>query len=105
MAMGVKDARADYPVRMTDRRRIEAEFNAYGFMRLPPDRALPADIVVVDAGHGHLHVVILTDAGFLHADARLRRVVEAPGPLPWPKLSVWRHPDCFAADDLAGTIH
>jgi hypothetical protein len=53
------------------------------------------DLLLVRAGPHQLHVVILTGEGYLHADARLRRVVEVPGKVPWPVLSVWRHPDAF----------
>jgi hypothetical protein len=28
--------------------------------------------------------------GIIHADAQLRRVVERPGPLPWPEIGRWR---------------
>ena len=28
--------------------------------------------------------------GIIHADAMLRRVVERPGPVPWPVLGRWR---------------
>jgi hypothetical protein len=42
------------------------------------------------AGPAQLHLAILTGRGFIHADARLRRVVETPGrPDPAP-IMVWR---------------
>jgi hypothetical protein len=32
----------------------------------------------------------MTRGCFVHADARLRLVVERPLPLPWPIVSAWR---------------
>ncbi|MBD8618898.1 peptidoglycan endopeptidase [Sphingomonas sp. CFBP 13728] len=48
------------------------------------------DVLLMAAGPGQLHLGIRTAAGFVHADAGLRRVVERPGMPPWPVLGVWR---------------
>lgn len=48
------------------------------------------DLLIVEAGPGQVHMLILTATGFIHADARLRKVVEVPGQSPWPVLAVWR---------------
>jgi cell wall-associated NlpC family hydrolase len=48
------------------------------------------DVLLMAAGPGQVHLGIRTAAGFVHADAGLRRVVERPGPPPWPILGVWR---------------
>lgn len=37
-----------------------------------------------------LHFAVRTDLGFVHADARLGRVVETPGPPRWPVLATYR---------------
>jgi hypothetical protein len=37
-----------------------------------------------------IHLGIRTAAGFVHADASLRRVVETPGMPEWPILGVYR---------------
>lgn len=53
----------------------------------------PGDLLLCRAGPGQLHLVIDSGApggGFIHADAQLRRVVERPGPLPWPVIGRWR---------------
>jgi len=48
------------------------------------------DLLLFASGPGQLHLAIATDAGFVHADAMLRRVVERPGPAPWPLIGAWR---------------
>jgi cell wall-associated NlpC family hydrolase len=48
------------------------------------------DLVVCRAGPAQYHLVVMTGGGFVHADARLRLVVERPLPLPWPRVSAWR---------------
>lgn len=35
------------------------------------------------------HLGIWTGSSLIHADARLRRVVDLPGPLAWPILGAW----------------
>ena len=52
--------------------------------------AEPGDVLLMAAGPGQFHLGIRTAAGFVHADAGLRRVVERPGAPPWPILGVWR---------------
>lgn len=54
------------------------------------DGRSPGDVIVARAGAGQVHLVVRTDLGFVHADASLRRVVERPGPVPWPMLGAWR---------------
>jgi murein DD-endopeptidase / murein LD-carboxypeptidase len=76
-----------------DPRDVAAEFEACGFIRLAPAEIEPGDILLVSVGPGHLHAAILTPDGYLHADARMRRVVEVPGAVPWPILSAWRVPE------------
>lgn len=95
MATGTDPARVrmDYGLHNADPEAMDAQFDACGFVRLPPERAEEGDLLLVRAGPMQLHVVILTDLGFLHADASLRRVVEVPGRVPWPILSAWRCPD------------
>jgi cell wall-associated NlpC family hydrolase len=52
--------------------------------------ARPGDLVLFDAGAGQLHFAVASEAGVIHADAGLRRVVERPGDPPWPELARWR---------------
>lgn len=57
-----------------------------------PD-ARPGDLLLAAPGAGQLHLMVRTAAGFVHADATLRRVVERPGDPPWPILGAWRVPE------------
>jgi lipoprotein Spr len=81
---------------------VNAEFAALGFIRLAPDEIEPGDIALVSCRAGHLHAAILTPDGYLHADVRLRRVVEVPGAIPWPILAAWRLPE---KGFVAGRLH
>lgn len=95
MATGARpaDVRSDYCLRSGDADQVNGEFDEAGFIRLAPSQAGEGDLLLVQPGPAQLHVVILTPGGYLHADMRLRRVVEVPGPVPWPVLSAWRHRD------------
>ncbi|MDR6852143.1 cell wall-associated NlpC family hydrolase [Sphingomonas sp. BE123] len=59
-----------------------------GLLRVTDAR--PGDLVLFDAGAGQLHFAVTSEAGVIHADAALRRVVERPGDPPWPALARWR---------------
>lgn len=50
----------------------------------------PGDLLLFRAGPGQLHLGIASEAGVIHADASLRRVVDRPGAPPWIELKRWR---------------
>lgn len=56
----------------------------------PVGQDQPGDVALVEAGVAQFHLMIVTDAGHVHAHAGLGRVVEMPGPSPWPVISRWR---------------
>ncbi len=58
--------------------------------RIPTAKAREGDVLLVQAGAGQHHFLILLTHGFVHADARLGRVVETPGAVAWPVLAAWR---------------
>lgn len=60
------------------------------FRRVPPSRRRPGDVIVLQVARDQLHLGILTDTGFVHADARLGKVVETAGAPPWPILAHFR---------------
>jgi hypothetical protein len=93
LATECSDVRRDYGLRSSDSDPVERGFDAAGFVPVAPEAAGAGDVLLVRAGPAQLHVVILIDGGYIHADARLRRVVEVPGGVPWPALSAWRHPE------------
>ena len=103
MAMRIPKERLrhDYGLHCVDPEVINREFDEAGFVRIAPGSAREGDVVVVRPSPIGLHVIILTEAGYLHADAGLRRVVEVPGRPPWPALSAWRHDEEAAKDPLA----
>lgn len=103
MAMGVpkEDVRQDYCLHSGDADEVNGEFDACGFIRIAPRAASTGDLLLVRTGPVGLHVLILTDSGYVHADMRQRRVVEVPGEVPWPIVSAWRHPAVAAEDPLA----
>lgn len=90
MTFGLTAVRRDYGLRSGDPDEVNGEFAASGFVRIATAEAGPGDVLLVQAGHRQLHVVILTPEGYLHADAALRRVVEVPGAVAWPVVGAWR---------------
>ena len=76
-----------YALRGRDPTGVAALFDAH-FAR--GDGQRPGDILLVVPGAAQLHLSITTHRGVVHADAGLRRVVERPGPLPWPLIGAWR---------------
>lgn len=58
--------------------------------RIDVTEAGSGDILLVQAGPGQHHLLVLVEGGFVHADAGLGRVVERPGAVPWPSLAAWR---------------
>jgi hypothetical protein len=46
--------------------------------------------MLLSAGERQLHLGVRTAAGFVHAHAAIRRVVETPGVPEWPVLDVYR---------------
>ena len=81
---------ARYGLRGDHARMIAQVAEAMELRPVFPGEARRGDLLVVEAGPGQVHMLILTPGGFVHADARLRKVVEVPGPAPWPVLAVWR---------------
>jgi len=81
----------DYPLRGNATARVRTLAEAAGLRAINPDEAAAGDLLMVEAGPEQLHLLVLTDGGFVHADAGLRRVVETPGRPSWPVLAAWRN--------------
>jgi len=77
-----------YALRTGDGERVRRVIDATGLVPAIEER--PGDLLLVRAGPGQLHLAIAADHGVIHADAQLRRVVERPGPIPWPVIGRWR---------------
>lgn len=89
LALGVP-ARTDYRLSSSELPALERELRACGLREIEAAGAGEGDLLVLSPALGRLHAAILTAEGFVHADARLRRVVEAPGAVPWRVRSAWR---------------
>lgn len=76
-----------YALRGSDAATLIARFDASGLMRCG---RVPGAIALCETGPAQFHLVVLAPDGFVHADAMLRRVVERPGPPPWPLLGCWQ---------------
>ena len=81
--------RSDYRLRGDHRHEILAGL-AKAFRRIAASQRRNGDVLVLQVSRDQLHLAILTAGGFIHADARLGRVVETPGPSPWPMVAVFR---------------
>jgi hypothetical protein len=60
------------------------------FRRVPRTQARPGDLQLLEVADNQLHLAVMTEFGFVHADARLRRVVETPGEPAWPLIGTYR---------------
>jgi len=76
-----------YTLRSGDAVRVRVAIEALGLV--PAAEPRPGDLLLFRAGPGQLHFAIQAEAGIIHADAMLRRVVERPE-LPWPVIGRWR---------------
>lgn len=81
--------RRDYRLRGEHRRELESVL-VRDFRRVGRSRCQPGDIMVLGVASDQLHLAIKTAAGFVHADARLGKVVETPGDPRWETLAVYR---------------
>lgn len=87
-AIEAGEVRCDYALRAGRLEALEIELGRAGLIVVSGAQA--GDVAVLRPGPMQLHLGIVTGAGLIHADAGLRRVVERPGLLPWPLLSIWR---------------
>lgn len=78
---------ADYALRGGDPVAMAAAIDAIGLERA--NLAAAGDVLLCTTGPGQLHLAIDSGEGVIHADAMLRRVVERPGPAPWPVIGRW----------------
>ncbi len=88
LVFGVCDVPRGYSVRTADGAGVAALIDVAGLKRVRRDPAA-GDLVLLKSGPAQCHLVVMTDAGFVHADAGIGRVVETPGPVPWPVIAVW----------------
>lgn len=83
----------DYALRGAHLDAIGTELGNLGFASVEGNRLCAGDIVILEAAVMQLHAAIYTGEGYVHADARLKKVVESPMPFAWPVLGAWRRED------------
>lgn len=83
-----RSAPADYVLRGGSPERLAAALRAAGLK--PRRKRRAGDVLAMRSGPEQLHLGIWTGEGIVHADARLRRVVERPGGPLWPVIGIWR---------------
>lgn len=82
-------ARRDYRLRGDHRREIMSVIEDR-FRRVPISQRKAGDVLLLEVARDQLHLAIASIAGFVHADARLGRVIETPDDPAWPILAVYR---------------
>lgn len=88
VAARVKNVRRDYALRGGTVAELSKGLRAANMRAVKT--AERGDVLVLKAGAEQLHLAIVTDDGFVHADAGARAVVERPGAPDWPVVSIWR---------------
>jgi hypothetical protein len=81
--------RSDYQLRGENPVELDAALLKH-FRRLPLRQLVPGDVMLVTVAERQLHLAVRTAEGFVHAHARIRRVVETPGMPEWRLLRVYR---------------
>ena len=81
--------RRDYRLRGDYWDEVRGELRRY-FRRVPVTQLRSGDLMLVKVAADQLHFAVRTGAGFVHAHAGLRRIVETPGVPDWPMLGVYR---------------
>jgi lipoprotein Spr len=87
-AVGVEGVPQDYRLRGCNLADLANALQKAGLRASSP--TAPGDVIAMRPGAEQVHLGIWTGSGIIHADARLGRVVERPGPAPWPVLGIWR---------------
>lgn len=87
--LGGEEARRDYQLRGDHVAEMRAQLSRL-FVRVPAREVRAGDLMLMRVAKDQIHLGIRTAAGFVHADARLRRVVETPRMPEWPILGVYR---------------
>lgn len=78
-----------YRLRGGDKDRLEAEL-LKRFRKVARQDMRPADVLLCAPAADQLHLAVNCGGSFIHADAKLRRVVETPGEPAWPIVALFR---------------
>jgi murein DD-endopeptidase / murein LD-carboxypeptidase len=91
MVLGAKAVPSGYWLRRAVPDEIVEGLEAAGLVRIE-GAARDGDVLLIAAGPAQFHLAVKTGAGFVHACALLKRVVETPG-LPDGLIGIWRRED------------
>ena len=81
--------RRDYALRGEAETELKAQLMRF-FRPVPAGKQRCGDLLLLGPATDQLHLAVLTQRGFVHAHAGLRRVVETPGAPAWPVFGVFR---------------
>jgi cell wall-associated NlpC family hydrolase len=81
--------RADYRLRGDHRAEVLHGMLRH-FRRVGRRQRRVGDLLLMTVAADQMHLGVLTANGFVHADARLRKVVETPGEPGWPVIGIYR---------------
>lgn len=81
--------RRNYRLRGRHRREIETHLSAR-FRRIGAKQQRAGDVLLCAVSPDQMHLAIHCGESFVHADARLRRIVETPGAPIWPLVGIFR---------------
>jgi hypothetical protein len=81
--------RRDYRLRGDHQAEIKRELNEQ-FRAVPKKQLRPGDVMLLEVAREQFHLAVRTNLGFVHAHARIGRVVETPGLPDWPLLGIYR---------------
>lgn len=84
----VKAIPADYRMAGGDNGERLLDGLARGFRKVRARRA--GDLLLMQPGHDRWHLGVWTGSGLVHADMKLRAVVETPGEPAWPVVAIYR---------------
>lgn len=84
-----EDARSNYRLRGEHEQEVR-RFLTESFRRVSAAQLRPGDLLLMKVAADQLHLGVRTDAGFVHAHAGLRRVVETPGMPDWLFVGIYR---------------
>lgn len=84
------DVPRDYPLRGVPAGGLEQLLARHGLARAGGEALRAGDLAVFEPGPGQVHLAIVVGTTLIHADMRLRRIVERPLPAPWPLTALWR---------------
>lgn len=88
-AIDAAAVRRDYALRGVGRKELHAQLARF-FRRVRKAEVRSGDVLLLQAASDQLHLAVVSERGFIHADAGLRRVVETPGEPAWPILGAYR---------------